>query len=94
MSRASPLQRNEERESWRTLQRLDHAEALNDEDWRDLRKAYNDAVDSNMVMKSNLANKSSGQWLSPFNLFPQQSLPVDMQMVPNVKKLCARAVAS
>jgi hypothetical protein len=84
----------EERESWRTLQRLDHAEALNDEDWRDLRKAYNDAVDSNMVMKSNLANKSSGQWLSPFNLFPQQSLPVDMQMVPNVKKLCARAVAS
>lgn len=82
----------EERQSWRVLQRLDHAEVLNDEDWRDLRKAYSDAVDSNMVMKSNLANKNDSQWLSPFDLFPQQPLPVDMQMVPKVKQLCASAV--
>lgn len=82
----------EERQSWRILQRLDHAEVLNDEDWRDLRNAYSDAVDSNTVMKSNLTNKTGGQWLTPFNLFPQEPLPVDMQLVPKVKQLCSSAV--
>ena len=82
----------EERDSWRALQPLNHPEVLGDEDWRALRKAYSDALDSNMVLKSNLKNDGPGQWLKPFTFFPNPSSPVDVTAYPQVKLLCADAV--
>ncbi len=82
----------EERDSWKALQPLNHPAVLDDEDWRALRKAYSDAVDSNMVMKTNLKIDGPGQWLEPFTSFPNPTSPVDVQAFPQVKLLCAAAV--
>jgi hypothetical protein len=57
---------NEERDSWRTLEALNDPAALDTDDWRDLRKAYRDAVDSNKVMSANLGLGTEGNWMQPF----------------------------
>ena len=83
----------EERASWRALQALDHSETLASPDWRDLRKAYDDAVDSNVSMKTNLVIGPVEHWLSPFAKFPPQPINRRALEFPSVRELCSPAVA-
>jgi hypothetical protein len=83
---------NEERDSWRTLQALDDPAALDAEDWRDLRKAYRDAIDSNRVMKSNLATGTEGNWVLAFKAFPALKPNKEALTLWMVRALCRPAV--
>ena len=84
----------EERSSWRTLQALNHPKTLSDAEWRELRKAYDAAVDSNVSMKYNLAMKSEGQWLFPFTKFPKWPINREALTLPSVTDLCSPAFRS
>ncbi|HEV2595224.1 MAG TPA: hypothetical protein VGU01_08515 [Sphingomicrobium sp.] len=83
---------NEERESWRTLEALDGAADLDSQDWRDLRKAFRDAVDSNRVMKANLVFGKSGEWFNPFRSLPGLKPNRATLNLWMVKALCQPAV--
>ena len=83
----------EERASWRSLQALDHSATLSAPDWRDLRKAYDDAVDSNVSMKTNLVIGRNGNWLTPFTKFPRQPINRRALELPSVRELCSTALA-
>jgi hypothetical protein len=83
---------NEERDSWRTLQALDDPAALDAEDWRELRKAYRGAVDSNRVMKSNLLTGYDGNWVQGFKAFPGLKPNKVALTLWMVKALCRSAV--
>ena len=85
---------DEERESWRTLEGLDDPAALDQQDWRDLHKAYRDAVDSNRVMKSNLVQVTAGNWVSAFKPFPDLKPNKRALTLWMVKALCRPAVKS
>lgn len=85
---------NEERASWRALQALDHASTLSDVDWRELRKAYDDAVDSNVTMKYNLVMGDEGQWLTSFKKFPRWPVNRAALTLPSVVELCRPALAA
>jgi len=82
----------EERASWRTLELLDEPDVLDETDWRDLRRAFRDAVDTNRTMKGNLAFDRPDQWLTPFAKFGP--LPENKQtlLIPWVRDLCRPAV--
>jgi hypothetical protein len=80
---------NEERASWRSLQALNHASMLSDTEWRDLRKAYDAAVDSNVTMKFNLVIGKEGQWLTPFARFPRWEINRAALELPSVSELCS-----
>jgi hypothetical protein len=82
---------NEERESWRTLEALNDPAALDQQDWHELRKAYRDAVDSNQVMKSNLAPRN-GNWVAEFGAFPDLKPNKIALTLWMVKALCRPAV--
>lgn len=83
----------EERASWRTLQGLNRAATLSDADWRELRRAYDAATDSNITMKFNLASGREGQWLTPFTAFSRQPINRQVLRLPSVRELCARWAA-
>jgi hypothetical protein len=83
---------DEERTSWRELEALNDAGGLDQTDWRDLRKAYRDAVDSNHVMKSNLVIGTPGQWLTVFREFPPLPKNEETLSIPWVQELCRPAV--
>lgn len=83
---------NEERASWRTLELLDNPAALDGGDWRDLRHAYRDAVDSNRTMRFNLMFGRSGQWLTAFERFPHMPDNEEALTGPSVQDLCRPAV--
>ena len=82
----------EERTSWRELEALNEPARLDDTDWRDLRKAYRDAVDTNHVMKSNLVIGTPGQWLTAFREFPPFPKNKETLSLPWVQELCRPAV--
>jgi hypothetical protein len=82
----------EERASWRTLESLDDPAALDDVDWRDLRHAYRDALDSNRALKSNLVFGTPGQWLTAFEQFPRMPQNKAALQIPWVRDLCRHAV--
>lgn len=79
---------NEERASWRSLQALNRAATLSDEEWRTLRHAYDAAVDSNVTMKFNLVMGRNGQWLTPFAKFPRWPINRAAVDLPSVRELC------
>ena len=81
----------EERASWRGLKALDDPAALDETDWRELRKAYRDAIDTNKVMKAQLVVGAAGQWLTPFAKFPHKPNQLALTM-PMVVELCRPAV--
>jgi hypothetical protein len=86
---------DEERSSWRVLQALDHAATLDASDWRDLRKAYDAAVDNNISMKANLGRDREGQWLTPFKPLAKADiagLAEALRSLPYVQKLCRPAL--
>ena len=82
----------EERDSWRLLQALNHPGSLSDSDWRDLRKAYDGALDSNATLKTNLV-MSEEQWLSAFKSFPRWPLNRATMKLPSVVDLCSPALS-
>ena len=84
----------EERASWRALQALDHSATLTAPDWRDLRKAYDDAVDSNVSMKTNLAIGPEEHWLTPFARFPRRPINLRALALPSVRELCSPAMTT
>lgn len=57
---------NEERAAWRTLQQFDHSATLSSSDWSELRKAYDEALDDNAVLKRALVTNASSEWLTAF----------------------------
>ncbi len=83
---------DEERTSWRILQALNQPERLDATDWRELRKAYRDAVDTNRVMKFNLVFGTPGQWLTAFAKFPRFPKNEEALTIPFVQQLCRPAV--
>ena len=83
---------NEERASWRKLEALNEPTALDAADWRDLRNAYRDALDSNRLLKFNLVFGTSGQWLAPFARFPRMPQNKDALRIPMVQDLCRPAI--
>jgi hypothetical protein len=82
----------EERASWRTLELLDDPATLDATDWRDLRHAYRDAVDTNRVFKTNLVFGRPDQWLTAFEKFPRFNENTTALDVPMVQDLCRPAV--
>ena len=84
----------EERASWRSLQALDHSATLSAPDWRELRKAYDDAVDSNVSMKTNLVIGAARGWLTPFAKFPRHPINRRALELPSVRELCSPALAT
>ena len=82
----------EERASWRTLQLLDDPSVLDDTDWRDLRRAYRQALDSNRTMKADLVFGTPGQWLTPFEHFARMPENKAAFTIPAVRDLCREAV--
>jgi hypothetical protein len=82
----------EERASWRVLQGLNEPAALDATDWRELRSAYRDAIDSNRVMKSNLVSGTPGQWLTAFARFGRHADNKEALTLPVVQELCRPAV--
>jgi hypothetical protein len=83
---------DEERVSWRELEALNDPEALDSTDWRELRKAYRDAVDSNHIMKAELVFGEPGQWLTPFERFRRMPETKEALTIPWVQQLCRPAV--
>ena len=81
----------EERASWRTLELLNDPQVLDEADWRDLRRAYRDAVDSNRLMKVNLLSGPSGYWTAPFAPFPVMPLNKKALTIDVVQELCRPA---
>lgn len=89
----------EERTEWIAMQSLDHVATLDPADWRDLRKAFDGAIDANATMKTNLGSDTEGQWLTPFKPFPLPpgdiaSLRRALHALPYVRKLCGPASQS
>jgi hypothetical protein len=82
----------EERASWRVLQSLNQADRLDAVDWREIRGAYRDAVDSNRIMKSNLVAGRPGTWLAAFTKFRRYPDNKDALTLPTVQELCRPAV--
>lgn len=82
----------EERGSWRTLELLNDPQVLDEADWRDLRRAYRDAVDSNRLMKSNLLSGRSPFWLVPFAPFRRMAENKKALTDDVVQELCRGAV--
>ena len=82
----------EERSSWRVLQALNNPASLDAMDWRELRGAYRNAVDSNRIMASNLAFGRPGTWLTPFAKVPRQPDNREALTLPFVQELCRPAV--
>lgn len=82
----------EERVNWRTLQALNHADTLQPADWIELRKAYDAAVDDNVVMKANLRSGVDADWLSAFARFPHPPIDRRATYLPYEVQLCAPAV--
>jgi hypothetical protein len=83
----------EERDSWRVLQGLGNPAVLSEADWRDIRRAYNDAVDSNLGMKTNLRFGNEGQWLQPYAQFGKRRLYRGMLVDPRIVRLCGRSLS-
>jgi hypothetical protein len=83
---------SEERASWRTLELLDEPESLDEMDWRDLRRGYRDAVDTNRTLKSNLAFDRPDQWLTAFARFGPLPENKEAMAIPWVADLCRPAV--
>ena len=81
----------EERTSWRTLEALNDPVGLTEVDWRELRKAYRDAVDTNRIMKSQLTFGSGG-WLHAFSSFGSFEANTKVLSFPAAQELCKRAV--
>jgi hypothetical protein len=88
----SPLAQ-EERTSWRSLQALNRAATLSDADWRDMRYAYDAAMDSNSTMKLNLVLGREGQWLTSFAKFPRWPVNRGALELPSVRELCLPIIA-
>ena len=82
----------EERATWRTLELLDDPADLDEADWRDLRRAYRDAIDTNRTLKDNLAFDRPDQWLTAFAKFGPPPENKDALTVPWVQDLCRQAV--
>ncbi len=84
----------EERASWRVLQGLSEWARLDATDWRELRAAYRDAVDTNRVMKTNLVFATPDQWLTAFGRFSRRPDNTEALTFPAVRELCQPAVQS
>ena len=82
----------EERATWRTLDMLNDPESLDETDWRDVRRAYQNALDSNRAFKANLVFGTSGQWLTPFAHFGRFPDNKAALTIPMVQDLCRPAV--
>lgn len=83
---------DEERASWRVLQALNEPGTLDDADWRELRRAYRDASESNRIMKIGLVADRPGVWLTAFSKFPNRQDNKDALAHPFVQELCRPAV--
>jgi hypothetical protein len=82
----------EERASWRTFELLDDPAVLDQEDWRELRRAYRDAIDNNRTMKTGLRADVDGEWLTVFKQFPPLPPNKAALTIPAVQELCRSAV--
>ena len=83
---------DEERTSWRVLQALNEPDNLDEADWRELRRAYREAVESNRIMKIGLVADRPGVWLTAFAKFPRLPDNKDALAHPFVQDLCRPAV--
>ena len=78
----------EERDSWRVLNRLNHVATLSEDDWRDIRNAYENALDSDRSMQANLTAGDDSRWMwgfRYFNALPRNARALDY---PQVQDLC------
>jgi hypothetical protein len=82
----------EERATWRTFESLDDPAMLDQEDWRELRRAYRDAIDNNRTMKTGLVADVEGEWLTAFKNFPPLPQNKAALTIPAVRDLCRPAV--
>jgi len=82
----------EERGAWRVLNRLNQAVNLDDRGWNDIVAAYQDALDSDRVMRTNLVPDYADGWLSGFNDFPPMPINRDELENPLTRDLCKAAV--
>lgn len=83
---------HEERDSWRTFELFDDPAVLDQEDWRELRRAYRNAIDNNRTMKGGLLADTDGEWLTPFKHFPPLPPNKAAFTVAAVRDLCRPAV--
>jgi len=83
----------EERDIWRSLKALNHAATLSPGDWAALRKAYDGAIDSNSIMKTNLSAKNENSWLTAFAKFPRWPIVRTSSGLPYEVELCAPMLA-
>ena len=83
---------DEERASWRVLQALNEPDRMDDVDWRELRRAFRDATESNRIMKIGLVADRPDSWLTGFKKFPRLPDTDDALDHPFVQDLCRPAV--
>lgn len=82
----------DERVAWRVLNRLNLATGLDDGGWRDIYAAYQDALDSDRIARTNLVSDYKDGWLSGFNNFPPMPIDRDELNNPLTRSLCKAAV--
>lgn len=84
----------DERAAWRTLNKLNRADSLNENGWQDIYTAYQDALDADRIARTNLVPTYQDGWVSSFNSFP--AMPENKSELDNplTRTFCRSAVTS
>ena len=82
----------EERDAWRDLNSLNHAASLDSVGWQRVIDAYQNALDSDQVMRANLDADYKDGWLSSFSVFPPMQPNKAELSYPLTQALCKPAV--
>lgn len=82
----------DERVAWRVLNRLNLAAGLDEGGWSDIYAAYQDALDSDRIMRTNLVADYKDGYLSGFNNYPPMPIDRDELNNPLTRSLCKAAV--
>lgn len=79
---------SDERDAWRQLQVLNHADELTAQDWSAVREAYEHAAETDAIITG-----SERQWLTPLNAIASPAPDVDVRHAAPVEAFCTQMLA-
>jgi hypothetical protein len=79
---------DDERAAWRSLQTLNHADTLTDADWSQVRKDYEQAVETHSIISTSLLGSRRDRWLTPLEAIPGQPQVFPLRIIPIVASFC------
>lgn len=86
---------NDERAAWRSLQVLNHADTLAPADWSQVRKDYEQAVETHSIISTSMLGVNRrDRWMTALEAFPPPKQVFQLRTIPIVAAFCRPLVGA